>query len=96
MTDVPALQQAFEFANQANLSSEELEDLEHREMFIHDQRNALKLAHRRGIEQGIEQGIERGREAERQQIAKQMKTAGMPIAQIAAITGLPVEAIETL
>ncbi|MEM9003671.1 MAG: Rpn family recombination-promoting nuclease/putative transposase [Cyanobacteria bacterium P01_F01_bin.86] len=100
MSNVPALQQAFQFANQANLSPEELEDLEHREMFIHDQRNALKLALRRGIEQGleqgIEQGIEQGREAERRQIAKQMKAAGMPIAQIAAITDLSVEAIEML
>ena len=52
MSNVPALQQAFQFANQANLSPEELEDLEHREMFIHDQRNALKLALRRGREEG--------------------------------------------
>ncbi len=92
MSNVPALQQAFNFADRANLSPEELEDLEHREIFIHDQRNALKLAHRQGIEQGIEQG----REAERRQIAKQMKATGMSITQIAAITSLSVEVIEML
>ncbi|MEL6385280.1 MAG: DUF4351 domain-containing protein, partial [Cyanobacteria bacterium J06626_18] len=54
MSDVPALQQAFEFANQANLTPEELEDLEHWEMFLHDQRNALKLARRQGLEEGAE------------------------------------------
>lgn len=104
MSAIPALRQAFEFANQANLSSEELEDLEHREMFIHDQRNALKLAHRQGREagfaegreEGIEQGIEQGREVEQRRIARQLKATGMDTAQIAAVTGLSVEAIETL
>ncbi|MGD1907021.1 MAG: Rpn family recombination-promoting nuclease/putative transposase [Leptolyngbyaceae cyanobacterium] len=92
MAAVPALRQAFEFANQTNLSPEELEDLEHREIFIHDQRNAMI----RAMNQGIEQGIEQGRVVERQQIALQMKAAGMNIAQIASITGLSSEAIETL
>lgn len=53
---VPAIRQAFELANQANLPMEELEDLEQREMFIHDQRNALKLARRLGREEGREEG----------------------------------------
>ena len=60
MSDVPAIQQAFEFASRANLTAEELEDLEHREIFIHDQRNAMRLALRQGIERGLQQGIERG------------------------------------
>ncbi|MGB7056700.1 MAG: Rpn family recombination-promoting nuclease/putative transposase, partial [Geitlerinemataceae cyanobacterium] len=34
MDTIPAIHQAFEIANQANLSREELEDLERREMFI--------------------------------------------------------------
>jgi predicted transposase/invertase (TIGR01784 family) len=42
MENVPAIQQAFTAANQANLSREELEDLENREMFIHDQRKGGK------------------------------------------------------
>jgi predicted transposase/invertase (TIGR01784 family) len=57
METVPAIQQAFTVANQANLSPEELEDLENREMFIHDQRNAVI----KGTKQGIAQGLELGR-----------------------------------
>ena len=104
METVPALRQAFEFANQSNLTPEELEDLEHREMFIHDQRNAIRRALNQGREEGMEKGLEQGREegreqgraAERLQIARQMKGAGMAIAQIAQITSLSIEDIEML
>lgn len=41
---VPEIQRAFEIANQANLTRAELEDLEKREIWIHDQRNAIKRA----------------------------------------------------
>ncbi len=51
----PALKQAFEIANEANLNKEELEDLEKREIFIHDQRNAIKRALKKGRQEGIEQ-----------------------------------------
>ncbi|MEQ8961439.1 MAG: hypothetical protein RLP02_26525 [Coleofasciculus sp. C2-GNP5-27] len=37
----PEMKQAFAVANQANLSREELEDLQKREIWIHDQRNAI-------------------------------------------------------
>ncbi len=58
METVPAIQQAFTVANQANLSREELEDLEKREMFIHDQRNAII----KGTKQGLAEGLRRGRQ----------------------------------
>ena len=60
MESIPAIQQAFTVANQANLSPEELEDLEHREMFIHDQRNAIALGLEQGLEQGRTEGLEQG------------------------------------
>lgn len=44
MSAVPEIEQAFAIANQANMNREELEDLEQREMFIHDQRNAILKA----------------------------------------------------
>jgi predicted transposase/invertase (TIGR01784 family) len=50
--DTP-LHHAFELANIAQLSPEEEEDLEKREIFIHDQRNAIIKATKQGIEQGI-------------------------------------------
>jgi predicted transposase/invertase (TIGR01784 family) len=59
MGQVPALQQAFTMASTVNLSLEDLEDLEKRERFIHDQRNAIKLAVRQGVAQGVEQGDRR-------------------------------------
>jgi predicted transposase/invertase (TIGR01784 family) len=60
MDAIPEIKKAFEIANQANLSIEELDDLEHQEIFIQDQRNAIKRAERLGMEQGLEQGIEQG------------------------------------
>ena len=54
--NVPAIQQAFKVANQANLSREELEDLESREMFIRDQRNAIVKDVKQGRTEGLKQG----------------------------------------
>jgi predicted transposase/invertase (TIGR01784 family) len=48
---VPEIRKAFEVANQANLSREELEDLEKREIWIHDQRNAIKKAVNQAVKQ---------------------------------------------
>ncbi|MEM8544741.1 MAG: Rpn family recombination-promoting nuclease/putative transposase [Cyanobacteria bacterium P01_H01_bin.119] len=96
MESVPALRQAFEFASQSNLSPEELEELEHQEIFLHDQRNAIKRALNQGLEQGREEGLEQGRAAERRQIARQMKAGGMAIAQISQITNLSIQEIASL
>ncbi|NER26842.1 MAG: Rpn family recombination-promoting nuclease/putative transposase [Symploca sp. SIO1C4] len=67
MSEVPEIQKAFEVANQANLSREEFENLEQREVYIHDQKNAMKKALRQGLEQGLEQGREQGLEQGREQ-----------------------------
>jgi predicted transposase/invertase (TIGR01784 family) len=67
METVPAFQQAFRVANQANLSPDELEDLERREMFIQDQRNAIVKGVKPGIAQGIVQGLAQGREEGREE-----------------------------
>jgi predicted transposase/invertase (TIGR01784 family) len=89
--EATAIRQAFELANQANLSADELEDLEQREMFIHDQRNAIKLA----LRQGIEQGIEQGRRTEKLQIARELLPLHNDEA-IARITGLSPADIRSL
>ena len=59
MEIVPEIQKALRIANEANLSPEELEDLEKRVMFLEDQRGAVI----KGIEQGIQQGIQQGLQA---------------------------------
>ncbi|MDX8414491.1 MAG: DUF4351 domain-containing protein, partial [Mariprofundales bacterium] len=51
-----AIQHAFSIANKAGLSSEELNDQEHREIFIQDQRGALSLAKKQGLEEGMQKG----------------------------------------
>jgi predicted transposase/invertase (TIGR01784 family) len=51
MGEVPEIRKAFEVANQANLTREELEDLEKREIWIHDQRNAIKKAVNQAVKQ---------------------------------------------
>jgi predicted transposase/invertase (TIGR01784 family) len=44
MGEVQAIKKAFEVANRADLTREELEDLEHQEIYIQDQRNAITKA----------------------------------------------------
>jgi hypothetical protein len=47
MGAVGEIRQAFEVANQANLSRDELDELDHQLIFIQDQRNAIALAAQR-------------------------------------------------
>ncbi len=52
MNLVPEIKQAFEMANEVNLTPEQIEDMEMQEMFIHDQRNAIKKALTQGRTEG--------------------------------------------
>ena len=87
----PELYDAFEIANQADLTPEELEDLERREMFIYDQQGAIALGREEGLQQGIEQGIEQ----EKRNIARNL-LGQLNDEAIAQITGLSLEAIAAL
>jgi predicted transposase/invertase (TIGR01784 family) len=91
MNVVPEIKKAFEIANQANLSQDELDDLEHREIFIHDQRNAIKKA----LRQGLEQGKEEGRLETKLEIAKQLINM-LDDAAIASTTVLSVDEVAQL
>ena len=51
METVTEIKKAFQVANQATLSPEELEDLEKRAIYIHDQRNAIKKAVNQAVKQ---------------------------------------------
>ncbi|MEW6496670.1 MAG: Rpn family recombination-promoting nuclease/putative transposase [Cyanobacteriota bacterium] len=53
MATVPEIQKAFGIANEANLTFEELEDLEKREMFIEDQRGAILKGREEGRQEGM-------------------------------------------
>jgi predicted transposase/invertase (TIGR01784 family) len=95
MDAVPEIKKAFAIANQSNLTREELDDLEHQEIFIQDQRNAIKKAERLGLEQGLQKGIEQGKLDTQLIIAKQLldvlddgaisRTTGLSLQQIAEL-----------
>jgi len=71
---VSAIDHAFQIANKANMTQEELEAQEKREMFIGDQKNwiikAQKKGREEGLEEGIAKGIEKGLEKGRQEAYK--------------------------
>lgn len=91
MDNIPEIHKAFEIANQVNLSREELEDLERRELFIYDQQGAILKA----AQEGIEQGIEQGRREEKLAIARQLLLR-LDDATISQITGLSLEDVLSL
>jgi predicted transposase/invertase (TIGR01784 family) len=87
MGQVPEIQKAFGIANQANLNREELDDLEKREFYIHDQRNAVKKAVKQAVNEAVnETKIE---------IAKQLLDV-LDEATISQKTGLSLEEIKKL
>ncbi|MFN9167848.1 MAG: transposase, partial [Pseudanabaena sp.] len=73
--------------NQANLSSEEIDELEHQEIFIQDQRNVVKKA--------LNQGIEQGKLETQLAIAQQLLDV-LDDAAISRTTGLSIEQIAKL
>jgi predicted transposase/invertase (TIGR01784 family) len=91
MGTVPEIQQAFAIANQVNLSQDELEDLEKREIFIQDLRGAITKATRQGIQQGIQQGTKETQI----EIAKRLLNVLDP-QTISQTTGLSIEEIQSL
>jgi predicted transposase/invertase (TIGR01784 family) len=91
MGQVPAIRRAFEVANQANLSPEELDELERQLIFIQDQRGAIALAE----QQAWQRGIQQGGQAQQLEIAQRL----LPLLDDAAIsqtTGLPIATIQQL
>ncbi|MBF0177695.1 MAG: Rpn family recombination-promoting nuclease/putative transposase [Magnetococcales bacterium] len=52
LADEPAIKKAFEIANKAGLTPEELDDQERREIFIQDQRGVALHAEQRGRQEG--------------------------------------------
>ncbi|XZO04026.1 MAG: Rpn family recombination-promoting nuclease/putative transposase [Microcoleus sp.] len=91
MDRIPEIHQAFDIANQARLSREELEDLDRREQFIYDQQGAIIKA----VQEGIEQGIEQGKREEKLAIAQQLLSR-LDDRTISQTTGLSVEDVRNL
>ncbi|GET41824.1 hypothetical protein MiSe_66380 [Microseira wollei NIES-4236] len=92
---VPEIQQALAIANQTNLSPEELEDLERREIFIQDMRGAITKAVNQGIQEGIQQGIQQGAKDAQIEIAQRLLNI-LDVETISQTTGLSIEEIQSL
>ncbi|MEG4026287.1 Rpn family recombination-promoting nuclease/putative transposase [Microcoleus sp. S13C4] len=91
MGEVQAIQKAFEVANRADLTREELEDLEHQEIYIQDQRNAITKA----VKQAVKQAVSQAMKEKALEIAKGLLDV-LDEATIAQTTGLSMEEIQKL
>ncbi|MEG4287578.1 Rpn family recombination-promoting nuclease/putative transposase [Microcoleus sp. C2C3] len=91
MGEVEAIKKAFEVANRADLTREELEDLEHQEIYIQDQRNAITKA----VKQAVSQAVSQAMKEKALEIAKGLLDV-LDEATIAQTTGLSIEEIQKL
>jgi predicted transposase/invertase (TIGR01784 family) len=95
MAEVTAIKQAFQIANLAGLSPEELEVYEHKLRYISDWRGAITRAERIAREEGREEGEAIGEQKMAHQIARQMLLR-FDDQQIAELTGLTLDAVAAL
>ncbi len=97
LTD-PCIKKAFDTANEAGLTKEELELQEKRYDYIRLQKGSIALARKQGLEQGLEQGRKEG-EAKVKEARKKIAISLLEILDdqtIAEKTGLSVEEIKAL
>jgi len=95
MNLIPEIKQAFAIANEVNLTTEQIEDMEMQEMFIHDQRNAIKKALNQGRQEGLEEGVEQGKVAAKLEMARKLldvlddeaisRASGLSVAEVAQL-----------
>ena len=99
MNLVPEIKKAFEVANEVNLTPEQIEDMEMQEMFIHDQRNAIKKAlnqgRQEGRHEGLEESVEQGKVAARIEMARKLLDVLDDVA-ISRASGLSLQEIAEL
>jgi predicted transposase/invertase (TIGR01784 family) len=95
MKAVPALNHAFTVAQQSKLSRKELEILEKRQMFLHDNRNAILKARQEGRQEGLREGEQLGEKRKALEIARQLLDV-LDDETIARKTGLTVAEIQAL
>jgi len=91
MAEVPEIEQAFHLAERGNLSAQELEDLEKREIFIQDQQGAIVKARKEGLSAGEAQGSAK----KAVEIARQLLEV-LDDETISRTTGLSVEEVRKL
>lgn len=87
LSDESAIVRAFDVANKAGLTEEELDDQERREIYIQDQKGAIKFATSSGMAAGIAQGIEQGK----LEVAVRLLQKGMSLEEVAEISGISID-----
>ena len=90
------LEKAFNIANEANLSEEELELQHKKKDFIYIQKSSIEFATKTGMEQGLEKGLEQGEWQEKLKIIENANRMGLPMQTIIELTGLDEEKISAL
>lgn len=102
------LEKAFNIANEANLSEEELELQHKKKEWIYIQKSSIELAARTGLQQGLEQGLEKGLEQSLMQGLMQGESAakikmvcnahkmGLPLHTIGELTDLDEDKIRLI
>ena len=103
METIPALQQAFQIAQQSTLNREELEELEKQQIYLQDQRGVITKAVEIGVKKGLKKGRQEGqkegqkegRQDEKVEIAQRL-LAVLDDETIAATTGLSIAEIQSL
>lgn len=94
----------FDVAQTANLSKEEYAKYFESEKVYYDLDGAFRTASNKGYDRGLEkgraegraEGMEQGLAKGRAEVARQLKSMGLPITQIVQATGLTAEEIEKL
>lgn len=95
MNSVPEIHKAFDLANEARLSREEVETLERREQFIHDQQGAIIKAFEEARQTGIQEARQERKREETLAIAQKLLSQ-LDNAMISQATGLTVEDVQNL
>ena len=94
----------FEAASIARFTPKQLREYEDSVKAYRDIVNAVNTARtegleeglEKGLEQGLEQGLEKGHEEEKMEIARKMRSDGLPDDIISKYTGLPIEEIKRI
>lgn len=86
----------FEAAEIAQFSKENLYAYEESLKVYRDWNNVIDTAIQKGIARGMEEGIAKGEWMKAQTIAGNLKNAGLSIAEIAKVTGLSEDEINSL
>lgn len=90
------IRKAFEIANTAGMSKEELEAQFKRHDFIYLQKNSIEFALKQGRKEGKEKGKEEGRKEKTIEVAKTLLSLEDDIEKISMVTGLTIEEIKKL